>query len=440
MIKAEDNITLKSDKSLYDIASNTNQYFWHTETGTDTGAHITEIPKEDFLEDPSNGGGNLLARSNGIAVRDGLTELATFGADGARVGIEGSANVIITNEQTVFHGNNGELVGSITTGQEISGDFDDSLPQQNVGYLIDTTDIVFLDGYLTYPPQSNISLTLGITGSQTRTISPSSDYNVTTDGIKVEYSVQSRRIKGTYISGNTQSVALDYYHFVTRNYTINGITRDAVALSSNKRTATMWKIPTAGTTFTVAVYFAIGYGNDVTFTSGVAETKTSKYDYDPLGFHYSASVKYDGDKTITITSFSPSDASTVEIASVHYHVDATVVSSSSVATYNRSFLAPQFIFGVFNDAGDYSLVTEFGEGLIAGASSQVIVGKYNLSGSKAFYVGAGESANSRTNAMEVGWDGNVEIALDTTDPPDTTTTDGQIYQALKDLGWADVIV
>ena len=68
------------------IAGNTNQYFWHTESGTDTGAHITEIPQEQFLEDPSNGGGNLLARSNGIAVRDGLTELATFGATGARIG------------------------------------------------------------------------------------------------------------------------------------------------------------------------------------------------------------------------------------------------------------------------------------------------------------------------------------------------------------------
>lgn len=33
------------------------------------------------------------------------------------------------------------------------------------------------------------------------------------------------------------------------------------------------------------------------------------------------------------------------------------------------------------------------------------------------------------------------LPLDTTDPPDTTTTDGQIYQALKDLGWnSDVIV
>lgn len=64
------------------IADNTNQYFWHTETGTDTGAHITEIPQDEFLADPEAGGGNLLARSNGIAIRDGLTELATFAADG----------------------------------------------------------------------------------------------------------------------------------------------------------------------------------------------------------------------------------------------------------------------------------------------------------------------------------------------------------------------
>lgn len=68
------------------IAGNTNQYFWHTQEGIDTGAHITEIPQDEFLADPANGGGNLLARSNGIAVRDGLDELATFGASGSVVG------------------------------------------------------------------------------------------------------------------------------------------------------------------------------------------------------------------------------------------------------------------------------------------------------------------------------------------------------------------
>lgn len=72
-------------EKAYKIAGNTDQYFWVTKTGTDTGAHITEIPREDFLADPDNGGGNLLARSNGMAVREGMTELATFSAEGLNV-------------------------------------------------------------------------------------------------------------------------------------------------------------------------------------------------------------------------------------------------------------------------------------------------------------------------------------------------------------------
>ena len=72
-------------EKAYKIAGNTDQYFWVTESGTDTGAHITEVPREDFLADPDNGGGNLLARSNGMAVRDGMTELATFSAEGLNV-------------------------------------------------------------------------------------------------------------------------------------------------------------------------------------------------------------------------------------------------------------------------------------------------------------------------------------------------------------------
>lgn len=80
------------------IARNNAQYFWFLEsdpdnTGVGTGAHITETPKETFMQDPSNGGGNLLARSNGIAVRDGLTELAVFGANGAQIGQTSSTHM-----------------------------------------------------------------------------------------------------------------------------------------------------------------------------------------------------------------------------------------------------------------------------------------------------------------------------------------------------------
>lgn len=65
------------------VAGNTNQYFWHKESGGDTGAHITQVPQADFISNPE--GGNLLARANGIAVRDGMQELAQFTADGVRV-------------------------------------------------------------------------------------------------------------------------------------------------------------------------------------------------------------------------------------------------------------------------------------------------------------------------------------------------------------------
>ena len=103
MIEAEDNIALKSGKEIFDIASNTEQHFWMTETGTDTGAHITEVTKEEFLDDPSNGGGNLLARSNGIAVRDGLTELSSFGSSGTNIGRTDSCHLEITpNSMTLL--------------------------------------------------------------------------------------------------------------------------------------------------------------------------------------------------------------------------------------------------------------------------------------------------------------------------------------------------
>ncbi len=115
MIKAEDNITLTSTKSIYDISSNTSQYFWHTSSGSDTGAHITEKTQEAFLQDPQNGGGNLLARSNGIAVRDGLEELATFGASGMRIGKTTEKHIGITSTSFNVYDEDGSAPVSVST-------------------------------------------------------------------------------------------------------------------------------------------------------------------------------------------------------------------------------------------------------------------------------------------------------------------------------------
>lgn len=91
------------------IAGNTNQYFWHTQEGTDTGAHITEIPQEEFLADPEHGGGNLLARSNGIAMRDGLDELASFSSDGIGIGTDDNTKVKLNATDGLKLGNSVQI-------------------------------------------------------------------------------------------------------------------------------------------------------------------------------------------------------------------------------------------------------------------------------------------------------------------------------------------
>ena len=115
------------------IAGKTNQYFWHKESvdpdseDDETGAHITEVPQEEW--EVSQSGGNLLARSNGIAVRDGLTELASFGTT-MRIGRENSThfdvgntgiNAVDENGNTYFEVNYDP--GSSSIGQSIINEY-----------------------------------------------------------------------------------------------------------------------------------------------------------------------------------------------------------------------------------------------------------------------------------------------------------------------------
>ena len=122
-------------------AQNVNQYFWHTETdtGAGAGAHITEVTQEEFLDDPTNGGGNLLAQSGGIFIRDGLTEIAKFTGDltpqGAPMGklnlsadtsrVEGSvfdSGTSIYRETKILAENEDQTVSGNVTLNAIDGD------------------------------------------------------------------------------------------------------------------------------------------------------------------------------------------------------------------------------------------------------------------------------------------------------------------------------
>lgn len=104
---------------------NVSQYFWHNNqdsgAGEGAGAHITEIPMEDFIADPSNGGGNTLIISTGIRIRDGITNLATFSSSegvqiGQRANLKSRLRLSDNALQIVYHANDSDyVVGEFST-------------------------------------------------------------------------------------------------------------------------------------------------------------------------------------------------------------------------------------------------------------------------------------------------------------------------------------
>ena len=83
-------------------AEHTAQYFWYRDgNDSEAGAHVTKVPQEDFEANPQ--GGNLLMRTEGIAVRDGTTKLATFEDSGITIGKEADTHTEFTTDGLKFY-------------------------------------------------------------------------------------------------------------------------------------------------------------------------------------------------------------------------------------------------------------------------------------------------------------------------------------------------
>ena len=83
---------------------NVSQHFWYTATGDEAGAHIAELDKQTFEQNPS--GGNLLSNSSGVRVRNGLDVLAEMTSDGFAARVNGAevfeASTSGTSEQVAI--------------------------------------------------------------------------------------------------------------------------------------------------------------------------------------------------------------------------------------------------------------------------------------------------------------------------------------------------
>lgn len=61
---------------VYDIATNTTKYFWASNNSSiGIGVLITQKTQQDFIDDPQNGGMNILIHNHEVIVRDGTTNL-----------------------------------------------------------------------------------------------------------------------------------------------------------------------------------------------------------------------------------------------------------------------------------------------------------------------------------------------------------------------------
>ncbi len=90
-------------------------------------------------------------------------------------------------------------------------------------------------------------------------------------------------------------------------------------------------------------------------------------------------------------------------------------------------------------SGNHSHAQNYGTQALSYA--QTTMGKWNIADNTEKYaliIGNG-SNNSRSNALTVAWEGNVEMALDTT--ASSGTTDADLYDAITALGWGnDVLI
>lgn len=68
------------------------QFFWSDAEG----AHITEVTRDEYLADISEAGGNLLATSAGVQIRDGSRPMAQFYRDGVQIGADEDSHIGMT--------------------------------------------------------------------------------------------------------------------------------------------------------------------------------------------------------------------------------------------------------------------------------------------------------------------------------------------------------
>ena len=467
-------------ENAYKIAGDTNQYFWFAGSGSDTGAHITETPQEQFLLDPANGGGNLLARSNGIAVRDGLTELAIFSAEELRVGTPDANHASINSDSLTLYDDTGTKY------------FEASADGITFG-----TDSVASTGYVDQAEADAISTASADATSKATTAEANAKkeatnylyYNAST-GLDIASANPSTATRKVNISSNGVKVQEDANNYTNTTSTGFEVYQGGASVAKLGSTARVGQITngysrTELTAGGMQVYRRvngadtelanIGYGN------GNAQSGTADAPYFTLGYRASggavgnyslaegsnttasgyashaeggstvasnasthaegygttaggiashaegnsttASGYYshaEGDSTTASANYSHAEGSSTEASNSGAHAEGynTKASGQHAHAEGNSTTAS----GTNSHAGGY--------GTIASGSAQTVIGQYNVSNSTSRFIVGNGTSSARVNAFAIDA-GNARIRGDAYIGCDVDSTGGTLLKVLK---------
>lgn len=201
----------------------------------------------------------------------------------------------------------------------------------------------------------------------------------------------------------------------------------------------------------------LGYGQGKSETGGTANTP-----YTTLGTrksnstigNYSIAV---GNDVEASGASSVAMGSTLTVNGVKHYPTATGVASAVFNAGNSASGKASFAVGETNSAtGEATFVAgaentaaanitfAMGSNLTTDVGGQLVIGRYNApekdsvtSRKKAFVIGNGTSSTA-SNAFTVDWEGNTELALNTSAA--SGTVDGALYAAITALGWQSAVI
>jgi hypothetical protein len=380
----EDASEAKADASnALSIATNTDQYFWFTSMGTDTGAHITEIPQSKFT-DPNDPlyqtGGNLLANSNGIAVRNGMTELSVFGATEAQIGQTSSTHTIIDGNGHRFYSSGGGLMANIGYGDANgiggvsqfpyfafgispnSGNTYDPTATYSIGDLCVYNDIDYVcTTDITTPEAWNTNHWARILGS----------YSFA-EGYKPIAS-------GAYAHAENSTATGNYSHAEGRESIASGYVSHAEGeetVASGGRSHAEGSTTTASGNFSHAEGWHTTASGAESHSEGLSSTASGEQSH-AEGSHTTASGDYS-------------------------HAEGGSTVASGIASHAS------------------------GTGTVAGYMNQTAIGAYNANQNTTYFeIGNGTADNARSNAFTVDWYGNVVASGGIHSNQDVTSRSGK---------------